>query len=287
MTGFGQETSAISGKRVTVEVRALNSKTMDANLRLSSGFRELEPEIRLLLSQKIDRGKIDLHMIVENESDFSEYKVNRNLAAHYLKEIIQLGSEAGIEPTSDVLSSVLRLPDVVTQTVSEVSQQDKEIVLNLVEKALDKVDEFRMREGTVLEKDFEKRINTISGLLKEIEPFENKRIEDIRKRLRSDLAQIEQRVKIDNNRFEQEIIYYLERIDFTEEKLRLEKHCHDFLQTMHNESLQGRKLSFISQEIGREINTLGSKAYNADIQRIVVAMKNELEKVKEQLLNIL
>lgn len=287
MTGFGQETSAVSGKRVTVEVRALNSKTMDANLRLSLGFRELEPEIRLLLSQKIDRGKIDLHMIVENESDFSEYRVNRNLAAHYLKEISELGSEAGMEPTPDVLAAVLRLPDVVTQAISEVSQQDKEIVLKLIDKAVEKVDGFRIREGAVLEKDFEKRINEITVLLKEIEPFEKKRIEDIRKRLRSDLAQIEQGVKIDNNRFEQEIIYYLERIDFTEEKLRLEKHCHDFLHTMKNETSQGRKLSFISQEIGREINTLGSKAYNAEIQRIVVAMKNELEKIKEQLLNIL
>jgi uncharacterized protein (TIGR00255 family) len=287
MTGFGQVSGNINGKRIIIEVRSLNSRNLDANLRLSSKFRELEPEIRVLLGNNIDRGKVDLYMTIENETDFSEYKVNRDLAKHYLSELQALGSEVGLPLTSDLLPALLRLPDVVTQSSADISQEDKQTVLELIEEALGKVDAFRVQEGSILAKDFEQRIQAIMLLQKEIEPFETKRIEDIKQRLRSDLAQIEQRVQIDSNRFEQEIIYYLEKIDFTEEMLRLEKHCIDFLRTMADETSQGRKLGFISQEIGREINTLGSKAYNADIQKIVVDMKNELEKVKEQLLNIL
>jgi uncharacterized protein (TIGR00255 family) len=287
MTGFGQETGSINGKKIIIEVRTLNSKNLDANLRLSSKFRDLEPEIRTLLGSKIDRGKVDLYMTLENETDFSDYKVNRDLAKHYLNELQFLGSEVGLPLTADLLSTVLRLPDVVTQSATEMSEEDKQLILRMFENALEKVDAFRIFEGAVLEKDFRQRIKAIMKLLKETTPFESKRIEDIRQRLRSDLAQIEQRIQIDNNRFEQEIIYYLEKIDFTEEKLRLEKHCIDFLQTISDDVSQGRKLGFIAQEIGREINTLGSKAYNADIQKIVVEMKNELEKVKEQLLNIL
>lgn len=287
MTGFGQETGSIKGKKIIIEVRTLNSKTLDANLRLSAKFRDLEPEIRTMLGSKIDRGKVDLYMTLENETDFSDYKVNRDLAKHYLNELQLLGSEVGLPITADLLSTVLRLPDVVTQSASEMSEEDKQLIMRMFETALEKVDAFRIFEGAVLEKDFRQRINAILELLKETKPFEGKRIEDIRQRLRSDLAQIEQRIQIDNNRFEQEIIYYLEKIDFTEEKLRLEKHCNDFLRTISDDVSQGRKLGFIAQEIGREINTLGSKAYNADIQKIVVEMKNELEKVKEQLLNIL
>lgn len=287
MTGFGQKTGNINGKRVIVEVRSLNSRNLDANLRLSTKFRNLEPEIRALLGNKIERGKIDLYLTIENETDFSEYKVNRDLARHYLDELKLLGSEIDLKLTPDLLPSLLRLPDVVTQSVVEISEEDKKIIIEMTATALDKVDAFRAREGAVLAEDFELRIHAIIGLLQEIMPYEEKRIEDIRQRLRSDLAHIEQRVQIDSNRFEQEIIYYLEKIDFTEEKLRLEKHCKDFLRTMSEETSQGRKLGFISQEIGREINTLGSKAYNSDIQKIVVDMKNELEKIKEQLLNIL
>lgn len=287
MTGFGQETGSINGKKIIIEVRTLNSKTLDANLRLSSKFRDLETEIRNMLGSIIARGKVDLYMTLERESDFSDYKVNRDLAKHYLYELQLLASEVGLPLSADLLSSILRLPDVVTQSATEMSDEDKQLIMRMFETALQKVDAFRIFEGAVLEKDFRQRISTIMELLKETKPFENKRIEDIRQRLRSDLSQIEQRIQIDNNRFEQEIIYYLEKIDFTEEKLRLEKHCLDFLRTIADDVSQGRKLGFLAQEIGREINTLGSKAYNADIQKIVVEMKNELEKVKEQLLNIL
>jgi uncharacterized protein (TIGR00255 family) len=287
MTGFGFATANISGKKVTVEVRALNSRTLDANLRLPARFRSLEADIRVLLGQRIERGKIDLYLVVENETDFSDYKVNRELANHYLNELKMLGSEAGLPISADLLPAILRLPDVVSQTVTEISEQEKNAVLELLKMALEKVDDTRSSEGQMLEQDFKQRINTIMQLLHEIEPHEARRTEMIRQRLRSDLAAIEQRVQIDNNRFEQEIIYYLEKTDFTEEKLRLKKHCLDFLQTMSESVSQGRKLGFVSQEIGREINTLGSKANDADIQRIVVEMKNELEKIKEQLLNIL
>jgi len=287
MTGFGLETGNIGGKKVTVEVRALNSRTLDANLRLPAKFRSMEADIRVLLGRKIDRGKIDLYLAFENESDFSDYIVNRQLAKHYLNELQLLASEANLPLTSDLLPAILRLPDVVSQAVTEITEQEKQTLAEMINSALDKVDDFRTREGSVLEKDFDQRINAILAFLAKVEPYESKRIDTIRQRLNSDLAQVEKRVQIDSNRFEQEIIYYLEKIDFSEEKLRLEEHCLDFLRTMDDETSQGRKLAFIAQEIGREINTLGSKAYDSNIQKLVVGMKNELEKIKEQLLNIL
>jgi uncharacterized protein (TIGR00255 family) len=287
MTGFGMEAGKINDKKVIVEIRSLNSKSFDANLRLPSKFRGLEPDLRIMLGKRIERGKLDFYLTIENDTDFSEYKVNQDLARHYLSQLKNLAREEGLDITPDVLPAILRLPDVVTQSPGETNEDEKQILLDLTRIAIEKLELFRTIEGKALGQDFSMRISKILELLKRTEPFESQRIEDIRHRLRSDLVQIEQRVQIDNNRFEQEIIYYLEKIDFTEEKIRLEKHCRNFLETMSENESQGRKLGFITQEIGREINTLGSKAYNADIQKIVVDMKNELEKIKEQLLNIL
>ena len=287
MTGFGWTSETYNGKKFIVEVRTLNSRTLDANIRLPAKYRELEAEIRILLGNILERGKVDLYMTIENEADFSEYRVNRSLALHYLDELKLLAKESGLQVSSEILPAILRLPDVVSQSVSEIDDKDKNMALELIRHALTEADSFRKNEGDKIEKDFEQRINLILDLLNETELFENKRVEDIRRRLNADLAQLENRVTIDSNRFEQEIIYYLERIDFTEEKFRLKKHCLDFLNTLAGDISQGRKLGFISQEIGREINTLGAKAYNADIQKKVVEMKNELEKIKEQLLNIL
>ena len=287
MTGFGWTSETYNGKKFIVEVRTLNSRTLDANIRLPANYRELEAEIRILLGNILERGKVDLYMTIENETDFSEYRVNRSLAIHYLDELKLLAKESGLQVSSEILPAILRLPDVVSQSVSDIDDKDKNMTLELIRHALTEADRFRKNEGDIIEKDFEQRINLILDLLNETELFENKRVEDIRRRLNADLAQLENRVTIDSNRFEQEIIYYLERIDFNEEKFRLKKHCLDFLNTLADDISQGRKLGFISQEIGREINTLGAKAYNADIQKIVVEMKNELEKIKEQLLNIL
>ncbi len=287
MTGFGQAAGIVNGKKIVVEVRSLNSRSLDANVRVPTNFRELEAELRILLADILERGKIDMYLTIENETDFSEYRVNRALAKHYIEELKLLGTESGILISPEVLPAILRLPDVVTQSVIQTDEKDKSFVLALTTEALNQADSFRKREGAAIEKDFRQRIDIILALLKETKPYEAKRIDDIRRRLNADLAQLEQRVTIDSNRFEQEIIYYLERIDFTEEKFRLEKHCLDFLNTLAENVSQGRKLGFLSQEIGREINTLGSKAYNADIQKIVIEMKNELEKIKEQLLNVL
>ena len=287
MTGFGWTSETYNGKKFIVEVRTLNSRTLDANIRLPANYRELEAEIRILLGNILERGKVDLYMTIENETDFSEYRVNRSLAIHYLDELKLLAKESGLQVSSEILPAILRLPDVVSQSVSDIDDKDKNMTLELIRHALTEADRFRKNEGDIIEKDFEQRINLILDLLNETELFENKRVEDIRRRLNADLAQLENRVTIDSNRFEQEIIYYLERIDFNEEKFRLKKHCLDFLNTLAGDISQGRKLGFISQEIGREINTLGAKAYNADIQKKVVEMKNELEKIKEQLLNIL
>jgi len=287
MTGYGQQTGVFNGKQIVVEVRTLNSKNLDANLRLPTGYRELEPEIRALLQNRIERGKTDLFLTLQSDQNFSEYKVNQALARHYLAEVRKLAVEENIQMSPEILASVLRFPDVIQQESTVISDDEKSFILGLLIQAIEKLNDYRMAEGNTLEQDFRQRISLIIDLLEQVEPYEQKRIEDIRQRLQLDLAQLEQRIQIDSNRFEQEVIYYLEKIDFTEEKIRLKKHCLDFLATMSEENSQGRKLGFISQEIGREINTLGSKAYNADIQKIVVEMKNELEKVKEQLLNIL
>lgn len=287
MTGFGQVSGDVSGRKITVEVRALNSKGFDANLRIPAKFREIEPTIRTLLGNRLERGKVDYYLTVVGESEFSDYTINRSLAIHFLKEIKSLCDETGLPLTTDLLPAILRLPDVIAQPAAVSNEQEQKTILELTEIVLNKTDGFRSQEGDVLGKDLRLRITSILNLLTGIDPFEQQRIEDIKKRLNADLAQLEGRVNIDSNRFEQEIIYYLERIDFTEEKVRLSKHCLEFLNTMASEQSQGRKLGFISQEIGREINTLGSKAYNSDIQKIVIEMKNELEKVKEQLLNVL
>lgn len=287
MTGFGQVSGDITGKKITVEVRTLNSKGFDANLRLPAKFREIEPAVRTLLGNRLERGKVDYYLTVVGENEFSDYTINHNLALHYLNEIKSLSDETGLSLSQDLLPVILRLPDVISQPATGSNEQDQKEILSLTEEAIKKTDEFRVQEGNVLESDLRLRITAILNLLSGINPFEQQRIEDIRKRLNADLVHLEGRVNIDSNRFEQEIIYYLERIDFTEEKVRLSKHCNEFLSTLSNEKSQGRKLGFIAQEIGREINTLGSKAYNADIQKIVIEMKNELEKVKEQLLNVL
>ena len=291
MTGFGKSEAVLTGKKLSLEIKSLNSRQTDISLRMPSFLREKEPEIRNLLSRHLERGKIDLFITTELTGDVTATTINKPLALHYYRELRDLVTETMDPSSHDLLPIVMRMPDVIQSSREEASESEWTDVLDALEKAVSQVREFRIHEGTILEKDIRSRILMILQKPDSIGPYEKGREEAIRERLLADLRKIAEGEPggaiPDRNRFEHELIYYLERLDITEEKVRLKKHCDYFLEILDEPASQGRKMGFITQEIGREINTIGSKAGDAAIQRIVVEMKDELEKIKEQLLNIL
>ncbi len=285
MTGFGKCTTEYGNKKIVVEIKSLNSKQTDLNLKTPYLYREKEIEIRNLLSQKLERGKIDCLIYIENSSEISNITINKSLALKYYQELQLLANEIK-EEHNDILNILIKMPDVVKAEKEELDENEWQEIYKCLNTAITKADEFRSEEGKLLKQDFIKRNNLILQYLKEVEPFEKQRIDTIRQRINNDVCTFLNADKIDNNRFEQEIIYYIEKLDITEEKIRLKKHCNYFTETLE-EGSAGKKLGFIVQEMGREINTLGSKANDYDMQKIVVLMKDELEKIKEQLSNIL
>ena len=291
MTGFGKAYAEIHGRKFMIETRSLNSKQLDLSIKMPGIFRDKEIEVRNLLSQRLERGKIDLYITLESSSDIPNYSINKQVAKKYQEELKALQSELNEEEMMGLLPLILKLPDVVQSGREDVSEEEWMIVREGIERSVELLDQFRVYEGNVLDQDVRSRIDLILGLLASIEPFELKRTLFIREKLRKEFGNMIEGDKssniIDENRFEQELIFYLERLDITEERVRLKKHCDYFLETLNDQTSQGKKLGFITQEIGREINTIGSKANDADIQKIVVQMKDELEKIKEQLLNIL
>lgn len=286
MTGFGKSSTILTGKVLTFEIRSLNSKQLDLNLRFPSLLRDLEPEIRRMVTQLAERGKIELTASLDFTGSDLPASINKPLAMAYYRELQSLAEELKA-PAMDLLSLVMKMPEVTKNTREELQEEEKASILKAVSEALGLYDEFRKHEGQLLENDFIARINTILEYLKEVEPFEKQRGLNMKEKLRNGFASFAEDKNFDSNRFEQEIIYYLEKLDITEEKVRLQKHCDYFLEALKEPVANGRKLSFVSQEIGREINTIGSKANDANIQKIVVGMKDELEKIKEQLANIL
>jgi len=291
MTGFGKASAEIQGRKFTIETRSLNSKQFDFSLKIPGIFRDKEIEVRNLLSQRLERGKVDLYIILESSGDIPNYSINKKVAKKYQEQFKELQAELNEEEMMGLLPLILKLPDVIQSGREEVSEEEWNVLREGIEKSVVLLDEFRLHEGKILELDIRSRVDIILGLLSSIEPFELKRTVFIREKLRREFRNMMEGDRssdiIDENRFEQELIFYLERLDITEEKVRLKKHCNYFLETMNDQTSQGKKLGFITQEIGREINTIGSKANDADIQKIVVQMKDELEKIKEQLLNIL
>jgi len=291
MTGYGKSTVDITGRKLTIEIKTLNSKQFDLNLKTPGYFREKELEVRNLLMQQLDRGKIDFYITTEVTGEMMNYSINHDLAKKYYAELNLLQGELKEPVMESMLPLVLKMPDVMQTSRDEMTETDWIIIVNGISEAISMVDHFRMNEGSVLESDFRKRVDIILNLLQKIEPFEKNRMQEIRERMYRDFASLASAdlngSAPDKNRFEQEVIYYLEKLDFTEEKVRLKKHCDYFLETLDESVSPGKKLGFITQEMGREINTLGSKASDASIQRIVVQMKDELEKIKEQLGNIL
>ncbi len=286
MTGFGKASVEIGNQVLKVEIKSLNSKQFDSNVKIPSKWRELELDIRNILLESVIKGKVDCCITIESNKELSVNKINADLVKQTYQQLHQLANEVGAN-TDRLFEYILSLPEIRnSEAESELSEEDKTKFLSMIKEALVGFNDYRITEGAILEKDFIERINIIANLLKEVEVYEEERCNKIKAKLTSRLKELSIE-DINENRLEQEMIYYLEKLDITEEKVRLSQHLEYFKQCMDKEINQGKKLGFISQEIGREINTLGSKANNADIQTIVVKMKDELEKIKEQLANIL
>jgi uncharacterized protein (TIGR00255 family) len=287
MTGYGKAIANIGNKKFTVEMRSLNSKQLDLSVRMPGVYREKELEVRNELSKLTDRGKIEFSIYCETQGEDSGNTINKNIAIGYFKQIKELADELKINLNDEVIHTVLRMPDVMKTERQELDETEWKEVWKIAKEAIAKFDNFRQTEGKTLQKEVSDRINLILELLIQVEPFEISRMETVRERINKSLSDFSGNENVDKNRFEQELIYYMEKLDISEEKLRLKTHCDYFNETMEKEINQGRKLGFITQEIGREINTLGSKSNQADMQKIVVRMKDELEKIKEQILNVL
>ena len=291
MTAYGKATAEPGGRTVTVEVRSLNSKQLDINTRIPQVYREKELEIRSEINRVLERGKVDFTISLDSEADTSTSSVNKELAKKYYQEIMDLAAEFNAPVGDDLIVSILRFPDVMKTEREDLNEDEWSVVKKAIEESLSKADAFRASEGVLLENDMRKRIGIILGLLDKAQPYEILRIQTLRERFERNQSEFVNNrpgmEKFDENRFEQEIFWYIEKLDITEEKIRLRKHCDYFIDTLKSNESNGRKLGFVTQEIGREINTLGSKASDAEIQKIVVQMKDELEKIKEQLMNIL
>ncbi len=287
MTGYGRSVCELENKKVTIEIKSLNSKQLDVSVRMPSHYKEKEIVLRNEISKQLVRGKVDASIFVESVNTTNTPKINQSVVKNYYEQLHNISSDLNIQDDSNFLSVIIGLPDTLKVDKQTLEEVEWEIVFEKIKVAISECDEFRIQEGTALEKDIIQRVYNISNLLSEIDVFENNRIDKIKKRIYNNLNEFVETEKIDQNRFEQEIIYYLEKIDITEEKVRLNNHCNYFLETANSEEPIGKKLGFITQEIGREINTLGSKANNADIQKLVIQMKDELEKIKEQAINVL
>lgn len=286
MTGFGKATGTFENKKITIELKSLNSKNMDIFVRMPSSYKEYEISLRKLIGNELDRGKIECTILVESVGVKSGSSINKELAKEYYSQLSELASDLDLS-TEKILPSILRMPDIFSTQQEEISKNEWPAVYDLVVEAIKNHKEFRLVEGKHLQNEFTERINAIQFAFDKVPSFETERIESIKGRIENNLNEFVGGDKVDKNRFEQELIYYIEKIDIAEEKHRLQNHLTYFLEIMNESKSQGKKLGFIGQEIGREINTLGSKSYHAEMQKLVVEMKDELEKIKEQILNTL
>lgn len=288
MTGFGKATVDCGAKKVIVEVKSLNSKQLDINLRTPSLYKEKDIEIRNMIKNVLERGKVDMFISFDSAEDEKDVAVNQSVVKQYFNQMLDMASSLGIEvDKGELLQTIMRFPDTMQVKMGELDEEGWLCVKSAIEKALADVDQFRIQEGNVLITDILKRIELIKSISAEVPQFEKQRVVTIKQRLQDKMKEWCEIKNLDENRLEQELIYYLEKLDITEEKVRLANHCKYFIETVQQEEAPGRKLGFIAQEIGREINTMGSKANDHDIQKLVVRMKDELEKIKEQSLNIL
>ena len=286
MTGYGKAEGVVESKKISVEVRSLNGKFLDCSLRVPGLYRQKEMLVRSKAAKEVVRGKVDISISYESLEGEQNFFINTELLKNYYQGLSEVSEELNISE-ENVLGTLMKMPEVMRSEKQKLSEGEWRGIEKLIDEALVSFNSFRLAEGDVLKKEVEGRVNEIASLLVQVEPFETERIETIKTRIKKNIDEIVSKDGFDQNRFEQELIFYMERYDITEEKVRLKAHCEHFIKTMNDEEAQGKKLGFISQEIGREINTLGSKANHAEMQKIVVQMKDELEKIKEQALNIL
>ena len=289
MTGFGKAVSEFSNKKVVIEVKSLNSKQLDLYTKINYFYRSKELEIRNLVQQELGRGKVELSLMVDQVSESSAgVQINKVAFGNYVNQIKEISEEMGVALPNDWFTVVMRMPEVLKQEQNEeLTEEEWEQTLVAIKEALKALNEFRSQEGEGLKKFFIERIDTIRGYLAEVPNYEKARIDKIKSRLEENLAALEEKISYDQGRLEQEMIFYIEKLDISEEKQRLAKHLDYFIETMEKEPACGKKLGFIAQEMGREINTLGSKSNCSELQVLVVNMKDELEKIKEQVLNVL
>ncbi len=286
MTGFGNGEAALQNKKITVEIRSLNSKQLDLGLRLPAVYRQSEYEIRNIIARTIQRGKVDVFVTVESQAVETPARINKEVFREYLHQMTDTLAFAGIDADYDaIVPVIMRLPEVISTETESISDEEHAALIAATEAAAARLDAFRMQEGAILIADLLGRVDRIESYKEEVVPFEKARTETIKARILDNLEKLQ--ADVDRNRLEQEMIFYLEKLDITEEKVRLANHCRYFREVAAGEEGAGRKLGFIAQEMGREINTMGSKANESNIQILVVKMKDELEKIKEQVLNIL
>ncbi|GEN68181.1 TIGR00255 family protein [Chryseobacterium sp. YR221] len=281
MTGFGRAEGVFEGKKITIDIKSLNSKSFDLNIKIPLRYKEKEFEIRKILNDRIIRGKVDCYVNLENLEESNDVKINKNLIDSYINELKTIASDG---PDYEYLKMAVRLPDAITSRPDELTEGEWEALAKIVSAAIDRFEEFRKTEGSILHEELNRNIQNIDKYLGEVIPFEEERIVSVKERYQKSLKEFE---NVDETRFYQEMAYFTEKLDISEEKVRLTQHLKYYKEVMDNESFNGKKLGFISQEIGREINTLGSKANHAQIQKLVVMMKDDLEKIKEQTLNVL
>ena len=287
MTGYGKATAQFGEKKIHVELKSLNSKAMDLSVRIAPLYREKEMEIRNIITKSLERGKVDFSLWIEKEASEMATPINVALMNNYYEQIKNITATTEIPMPTDLFATLLRMPDVLTKVdIQELTEEEWAVVKQGIEEALEQITNFRIQEGAALEKKFHEKLDNIEALMKEIEPYEMERVNKIREKI---TAALEKTISVDydKNRLEQELIYYIEKLDINEEKQRLSNHLNYFRETMANGQGQGKKLGFIAQEMGREINTTGSKSNHAEMQNIVVRMKDELEQIKEQVLNVM
>ncbi|MBT8375537.1 MAG: YicC family protein [Bacteroidia bacterium] len=281
MTGYGKTVLQLPSKKISIELKSLNSKNLDLNTRMPSAYRIKELEIRKLIANRLVRGKIDFSLYVELTGEETSSKINQSVVKEYMKQLRQIATGED----THLLKMAIGLPDAITTERDDVDEDEWAMIKEEIDTTLDKISTYRADEGAILKEDFSARVDTIKKLLDEVIAMDPERIDGVRARLEKGIADIKE--KVDENRFEQELVYYIEKFDITEEKVRLENHLDYFLKALNSNDSNGKKLGFIGQEMGREINTIGSKSNYAPMQKLVVQMKDELEKIKEQLLNVL
>jgi len=281
MTGFGRAEDVFEGKKITIDIKSLNSKSFDLNIKVPLRYKEKEFDIRKILNDRIIRGKVDCYINLENLEESNDVKINKGLIDSYINELRNIASDG---PDFEYLKMAVRMPDAITSRPDELTEGEWETLAKIVNAAVDRFEEFRRTEGKILHEELERNVQNIDKYLSQVIPFEEERIVSVKERYQKTLKEFE---NVDETRFYQEMAYFTEKLDISEEKVRLTQHLKYYKEVMDNEDFNGKKLGFISQEIGREINTLGSKANHAEIQKLVVKMKDDLEKIKEQTLNVL